>query len=94
MVEVAGQVDAIQATNSRQLPPALEIHVAQYDGSSFTSGQRVQHVCGYPLFGRLRRDANVDSLIGKEKQPEIQRSVEMTLVPEEVSNYNDIIVAM
>ena len=53
----------------RQLPPELQIHVAQYDCDKFTSGQKIQHVCGYPLFGRLRRDANVEALVGDEKQP-------------------------
>ena len=51
-------------------------------------------VCDWSLFGRFRKDFDVDSLAGDAPIPRIIRPVELTLVPDKVETYNDVTVAM
>ncbi|CAM9870791.1 unnamed protein product, partial [Ectocarpus sp. 13 AM-2016] len=44
----------------------------------------------FPLFGRLRRDASVEHLAGEHKPPPILRPVELTVVPDSVSTFEDV----
>ena len=48
----------------------------------------------FPWFGRLRLDADVEHLAGAVAVPPINRPIEMTLVPESVSNYPEAQKAM
>ena len=61
---------------------------------SLTADERLAAVCDWPLFGRLRRDFDVEALAGDAPVAPIIRPVEMTLVPDKVSNFPDVAAAM
>ncbi|CAM9225977.1 unnamed protein product, partial [Phaeothamnion confervicola] len=65
------------------LPPAVELPAAGAAGAA-----------GWPLAGRLRRDAGVDHLAGEQRPPPILRPVEMTIVPDSVSSFEDVSTAL
>ncbi|CAM9378337.1 unnamed protein product [Chrysoparadoxa australica] len=44
----------------------------------------------FPLFGKLRRDTGVDHLAGDAQPPPIVRPVELTLVPDQVSSFEEV----
>ncbi|CAM9179352.1 unnamed protein product, partial [Ectocarpus fasciculatus] len=51
-------------------------------------------ICHWPWFGRLCRDIDVDTLAGEAPVPAILRPVEMTLVPDRVSSFNEVCNAL
>ena len=55
---------------------------------------RINDICENPWFGRLRRDTDVDALAGSSPSPPIMRPIEMTLVPESVSDFQEVACAM
>ena len=48
----------------------------------------------HPLYGRFRRDTDVEKLIGGAPKQKIIRSVELTLVQSRVQNFNDVANAL
>jgi hypothetical protein len=56
--------------------------------------ERLAAVCEWPLFGRLRRDFDVEALAGTAPTVPIIRPVEMTLVPDRVSDFQEVATAM
>lgn len=46
--------------------------------------------CEWPSFGRYCRDIDVETLAGEAAIPKILRPVEMTLVPDHVSSFNEV----
>jgi hypothetical protein len=56
--------------------------------------ERLDMVCEWPLFGRLRRDFDVEALAGTAPVVPIIRPVEMTLVPDKVSDFQEVAAAM
>ena len=90
--EIRGDLDTM-------MQPKLELNIAQYSGATsrlmrFTSGQRLTGAVSHPFFGRLRRDFDVEKLVGAAREPPILLPVQLTLVPETVGNFNDVIIAM
>ena len=53
-----------------------------------------QFICEWPHFGRMRRDVDVECLAGKAPVVPIIRPVEMTLVPDRVTNFSELATAM
>ena len=53
-----------------------------------------QFICEWPHFGRMRRDVDVESLAGKAPIVPIIRPIEMTLVPDGVTNFSELATAM
>jgi hypothetical protein len=78
-------LDAIEAS-AETIPPRLTLVQAQ-------SEVKV-HAHYFELFGRLRRDTSVEHLAGAAVVPPIVRPVELTLVPDKISTYNDATTAM
>jgi hypothetical protein len=48
----------------------------------------------FDLFGRLRRDADIEHLAGEAPVPPIYRPIELTLVAEKVSSFTEVALAM
>jgi hypothetical protein len=61
---------------------------------SVSASQSVPNAGEWGLFGRLRRDTDVEGLAGEAPLPPILRPTELTLVPESVSDFNSAAVAM
>eukprot|EP01043_Picozoa_sp_COSAG02_P121316 COSAG02_NODE_58143_length_278_cov_0.849162_1_plen_64_part_10 len=47
-----------------------------------------------PLFGRMRQDESVEGLIGDKPIPPIELPIELTKVPETVTNHHEAAIAM
>jgi hypothetical protein len=61
---------------------------------SLVKDEQLSEVCEWPLFGRLRRDFDVEALAGDCPAAPIIRPIEMTLVPDRVSTFQDVAAAM
>ena len=61
---------------------------------SLKADEQLAQVCEWPLFGRLRRDFDVEALAGDAPVAPIIRPVEMTLVPDHVSDFQGVAAAM
>jgi hypothetical protein len=61
---------------------------------SLVADERLSKVCEWPLFGRLRREFDVETLAGDSPVAPIIRPVEMTLIADKVSNFQDVAAAM
>jgi hypothetical protein len=71
-------------------PPELALPAFDKMGAS----PELQGAACHPLFGRLRRDTTVEHLAGVAPPPRILLPVELTLVPDAVSSFNDVTNAM
>ena len=56
--------------------------------------EKLNDICEWSLFGRLRRDFDIETLAGVAPLAPIVRPVEMTLVPDRVSNFQEVGAAM
>jgi hypothetical protein len=61
---------------------------------NLAADERLALVCEFPLFGRLRRDFDVEALAGDAPMVPIVRPVEMTLVPDKVLDFQEVASAM
>ena len=61
---------------------------------SVVADERLAKVCEWPLFGRLRRDFDVEALAGDAPVAPIIRPIEMTLVPDNVFDFQGVAAAM
>ena len=61
-------------------PPAFDLK----------TDQKQERLGDWEWFGRLRCDADIEALAGEAPVPPIMRPIELTLVPERVSNFNDV----
>lgn len=59
-----------------------------------TSNKSLVEICDWNWYGRFRRDTDVEHLAGAAPVPPIMRPIEMTLVPEKVSNFHEVAMAM
>jgi hypothetical protein len=84
--------DSIAAVNL-QLQEMDERMVAP-PAFSVVADERLSRVCEWPLYGRLRRDFDVEALAGDAPVAPIIRPVEMTLVPDNVSDFQGVAAAM
>lgn len=96
----AAQLTAVLATvnavNARlnDLDPRKKSTIPVFDAIADDSIADYAKVCHWPLFGRFRCDFDVEVLAGTTPDPPIFRPIEMTLVPEKVSNFHEVAVAM
>jgi hypothetical protein len=80
--DVEQQVTALD--DRKVAPPAFNL----------VADEKLAMVCEFPLFGRLRRDFDVEVLAGDAPIVPIIRPVEMTLVPDRVSDFQEVATAM
>ena len=83
---IARSTENITAHTQSRAPPALQLEAVAADD--------VAKASQFAFFGRLRRDTSVEHLAGTAPLPEIVRPVELTLVPESVSSFEDATCAL
>lgn len=90
------QLDSILATvdEVKELIAKLDYRATVPPLFRLTSDTRLKDICDASWFGRLRRDFDVDTLAGNAPIPPIMRPIEMTLVPDSVYDFQDVIIAM
>jgi hypothetical protein len=81
---VAVEQQLVEMDERKVSPPAFHL----------MKDERLASVCEWPLFGRLRRDFDVEALAGTAPMVPIIRPVEMTLVPDRVSDFQEVAAAM
>jgi hypothetical protein len=55
---------------------------------------KLPDICKWWWFGRFRKDADVEHLAGEARAPQILRPVELTLVPDRISDFMDLTAAL
>ena len=74
----------VEMDERKSSPPAFKL----------VNNEKLADVCEWSLFGRLRRDFDVEILAGDAPVAPIIRPVEMTLVPDRVSDFQEVAAAM
>ena len=94
-------VSAAQLSSISESITFIELQLTEMDerktappAFSLIADERLAAVCDWPLFGRLRRDFDVEALAGDAPVAPIIRPVEMTLVPDRVSDFQEVAAAM
>jgi hypothetical protein len=97
----ASTVSAAQLTSIHTLISAIEEKIADLDeraiappAYAIAADELLAGACEFPLFGRFRREFDVESLAGEAKPVPIIRPVEMTLVPDRASDFLGVTTAM
>lgn len=75
--EVESRIHALSASELK--PPRFDLN----------RDESVSNVCDWSWFGRLSRDAGVEHLAGEAPMPKITRPVELTLVPDKITNFTE-----
>ena len=73
---------------------ALDMRVCQPPLLELNSNIELSGICDWSWFGRLRQDFDVEKLAGGAPIPPIYRPIELTLVPEKVSTFEETANAM
>ena len=76
--------EIVEMDERKSYPPAFKL----------VKNEKLSDICEWPLFGRLRRDFDVEILAGDAPVAPIIRPVEMTLVPDRVSDFQEVAAAM
>ena len=90
--QLGGAAATIDTIEERlQLLDERKVHPPTFD---ITLDEKLQGITDWNWFGRLRRDVDIEGLAGDAPVPPIMRPVELTLVPDKVSNFMELTVAM
>ena len=84
--------DTITTVNKQLLE--MDERLAVPPAFTLVADERLSEVCDWPHFGRLRRDFDVEALAGDSPVAPIIRPVEMTLVPDRVTDFQGVACAM
>ena len=90
--QLAAIVECIDAVEKQLM--ALDERALSPPAFNVCAEERLAKVCEWSHYGRLRRDFDVETLAGDAPPVPIIRPVEMTLVPDKVSTFNDVANAM
>ena len=93
MLESVEQLDELLDVIERNIGNSSGSHISV---ARFQLAQDapLRGICSWLWFGRLRRDVGVDDLAGDPQLAQILRPVELTLVPDRVSNFADVGLAL
>ena len=81
---IEARVHELRSAMDESVPPALVIE----------SANTVPGAAAYPLFGRFRRDTDIEHLIGDYKPPGIILPVELTTIPPIAKNFGEVANAL
>lgn len=90
-----------QLAANLHLIQAIKNKVAEFDDYVFPMpvfaqplDESIPGICGWDLFGRMRRDCSVEGLAGDAPVPPIMRPIELTLVPDKATHFLEVTKAM
>ena len=80
------------------IPSRLSLEIAQYDAvrGRFLGKNTgvIRGAASFPLFGRLRRDFDVEALVGAAEAPSIMLPVQLSLVDDTCGSFKEVITTL
>lgn len=92
ILKISDTIDVIEARIKSLDVRTTILPLFEYNGKDQTDYGKT--VLNFDLFGRLRTDMDTNLLAGIAPIPPIFRPIEMTLVPEKVTSFGEVAMAM